>query len=58
MYSSTNFVLLGLVLLIGLLALSATGMTWSKWAGANFFTLLKAGGWGTPRAPLALRPLP
>lgn len=46
--------LLGLVLLIGLLALSATGMTWSKWAGANFFTLLKAGGWGTPRVSLDL----
>ncbi|WP_136253997.1 PepSY-associated TM helix domain-containing protein [Onishia niordana] len=46
--------LLGLTLLVGLLALSATGMTWSKWAGANFFTLLKAGGWGTPRVSLEL----
>ena len=46
--------LLGLVLLVGLLGLSATGMTWSKWAGANFFTLLKAGGWGTPRVSLEL----
>ncbi|ALM53640.1 PepSY-associated TM helix domain-containing protein [Halomonas huangheensis] len=40
--------ILGLVLLVGLLALSATGMTWSKWAGANFAAILKAGGWGTP----------
>jgi len=46
--------LLGLVLLVGMLALSATGMTWSQWAGGNFFTLLKAGGWGTPRVSLDL----
>ncbi|MGQ7246074.1 PepSY-associated TM helix domain-containing protein [Halomonas sp. V046] len=45
---------LGLILLIGLLALSATGMTWSQYAGANFFAVLKAGGWGTPRVSLAL----
>ncbi|WP_458524387.1 PepSY domain-containing protein [Onishia taeanensis] len=46
--------LLGLVLLVGLLALSATGLTWSQWAGGNVFTLLKAGGWGTPRVSLDL----
>lgn len=46
--------LLGLTLLIGLLALSATGMTWSKWAGSNFFAILKAGGWGTPRVSVEL----
>lgn len=46
--------LLGVTLLIGLLALSATGMTWSKWAGGNFFAILKANGWGTPRVSLEL----
>ncbi|QEM83085.1 PepSY-associated TM helix domain-containing protein [Halomonas binhaiensis] len=45
---------LGLVLLVGLLGLSATGMTWSKWAGDNFFTLLKIGGWTTPRVSVEL----
>ncbi|MBY5929562.1 PepSY domain-containing protein [Halomonas denitrificans] len=45
---------LGLFLLIGLLALSATGMTWSKHAGDNFFTVLKAAGWGTPRVSQSL----
>nr|WP_300312883.1 PepSY domain-containing protein [Halomonas sp.] len=45
---------LGLVLLVGLLGLSATGMTWSQWAGNNFFTVLKAGGWTTPRVSVEL----
>ncbi|KJZ18393.1 hypothetical protein TW86_00535 [Halomonas sp. S2151] len=47
--------LLGLFLLVGLLALSATGMTWSKYAGDNFFTMLKAAGWGTPRVSQSLQ---
>lgn len=29
-------------------------MTWSKYAGDNFFTLLKAAGWGTPRVSQSL----
>lgn len=39
---------LGLVLTLGLLFFSATGLTWSKWAGGNIAELRNAWGWGTP----------
>lgn len=39
---------LGMVLLIGLLFLSVTGLTWSQWAGGNIGEMRAAFGWGTP----------
>ncbi|NRB57788.1 MAG: PepSY domain-containing protein [Salinicola sp.] len=39
---------LGAVALIGLLFFSATGLTWSQWAGGNIAQLRHAWGWGTP----------
>ncbi|MAA66928.1 MAG: hypothetical protein CL581_19400 [Alteromonadaceae bacterium] len=39
---------LGMVLLIGLLFLSVTGLTWSQWAGGNIGQMRAALGWGTP----------
>ncbi|MGP4844841.1 PepSY-associated TM helix domain-containing protein [Marinobacter sp. 1Y8] len=39
---------LGMVLLIGLLFLSVTGLTWSQWAGGNISEMRAALGWGTP----------
>lgn len=39
---------LGLTLLLGLLFLSITGLTWSKWAGGNIADLRAALDWGTP----------
>ncbi|MEV4746362.1 PepSY domain-containing protein [Streptosporangium sp. NPDC049248] len=41
----------GLWALIGLLALSATGLTWSKYAGANVDVLQTSFGWSTPSLP-------
>ncbi|MER6171944.1 PepSY-associated TM helix domain-containing protein [Streptosporangium sp. NPDC001681] len=41
----------GLWALIGLLALSATGLTWSKYAGANVDVLQTSFGWSTPSMP-------
>jgi uncharacterized iron-regulated membrane protein len=38
----------GLLLLIGLLFFSATGLTWSQWAGSNIGLLRAEFGWGTP----------
>lgn len=43
----------GLWALVGLLALSATGLTWSKYAGVNVDVIQKAIGWGTPSMPVA-----
>ncbi len=40
---------LGLVLLLGMLFLSATGMTWSQWAGANIGQMRTAFHWLTPQ---------
>lgn len=40
---------LGLWLLLGLLFLSATGLTWSRWAGGHFGQALQQMGWQTPR---------
>ena len=45
---------LGLVLLIGLLFFSATGLTWSKWAGGNISTVRQALGWYTPSPNMSL----
>lgn len=39
---------LGLILLIGFLFLSVTGLTWSKWAGGRIAELRAALDWGTP----------
>ncbi|PYF83017.1 MULTISPECIES: PepSY domain-containing protein [Marinomonas] len=38
----------GLCLFIGLVFVSITGLTWSKWAGANISTLRSSIGWVTP----------
>ncbi|MGD8108755.1 PepSY-associated TM helix domain-containing protein [Pantoea sp. FN0302] len=40
--------LLGVALLIGMLFLSATGLTWSRWAGDNINVLRAHYGWLTP----------
>lgn len=44
----------GLALLLGLLFLSASGLTWSRWAGDNIGQWRRALGWGTPQLPLQL----
>lgn len=49
---------LGLVLLIGLLFFSVTGLTWSKWAGGNISVMRANLDWGTPRVNTALHPEP
>ncbi|MCM2131914.1 PepSY-associated TM helix domain-containing protein [Larsenimonas rhizosphaerae] len=41
---------LGGCLLLGLLFFSATGLTWSTWAGANIAEFRHAFGWSTPSA--------
>ncbi|MEU4829630.1 PepSY-associated TM helix domain-containing protein [Streptosporangium sp. NPDC023615] len=41
----------GLWALVGLLALSATGLTWSKYAGDNVNVLQTSFGWTTPSLP-------
>ncbi|WP_338328585.1 PepSY domain-containing protein, partial [Rosenbergiella collisarenosi] len=40
---------LGGVLLLGMVFLSATGITWSQWAGDNVNQLRHAFGWLTPQ---------
>jgi uncharacterized iron-regulated membrane protein len=45
---------LGVWLLLGALFLSATGMTWSTYAGENVSSLRTALGWGTPSLQTAL----
>ena len=45
---------LGLILFIGLLFVSATGLTWSKWAGGNIGEVRKTLGWVTPSVSLSL----
>jgi uncharacterized iron-regulated membrane protein len=39
---------LGLLLFVGLVFVSITGLTWSKWAGDNISTLRNSIGWVTP----------
>ncbi|MFD4836531.1 PepSY-associated TM helix domain-containing protein [Achromobacter sp. NPDC058515] len=46
--------LLGLWLAVGLLFLSATGLTWSNWAGARVDQLRAQLGWITPSASMKL----
>lgn len=38
----------GVLALVGLLFFSATGLTWSQWAGSNIAELRNAWGWATP----------
>ncbi|MCM2972926.1 PepSY-associated TM helix domain-containing protein [Larsenimonas suaedae] len=45
---------LGGALMLGLLFFSATGLTWSKWAGGNIAELRHTFGWATPSVSLAL----
>lgn len=45
---------LGIGLLVGLVALSATGLTWSRLAGAGITDLRAAAGWSTPALDRAL----
>jgi uncharacterized iron-regulated membrane protein len=44
----------GLTLLLGLLFFSATGLTWSNWAGGNIDRMRSALGWMTPAVSTAL----
>lgn len=46
---------LGLVLLLGLLFFSATGLTWSRWAGDNISAMRAHFGWMTPAVNTSLR---
>lgn len=48
--------LAGVTLLLGLVFLSATGLTWSQWAGGRIDALRGAAGWVTPSVTLALAP--
>lgn len=45
---------LGLTLLLGMLFFSATGLTWSQWAGGNISVWRNALGWQTPSLNTAL----
>jgi uncharacterized iron-regulated membrane protein len=49
---------LGLWLLVGLLFFSATGLTWSQWAGGNISVLRAHYGWGTPSVATTLPDAP
>ncbi|WP_133624709.1 MULTISPECIES: PepSY-associated TM helix domain-containing protein [Erwinia] len=49
---------LGLALLLGLVFFSATGLTWSRWAGENIAQLRSHFGWLTPQVNTALHPEP
>ncbi len=42
---------------LGLLFFSATGLTWSKWAGGNIAEWRQAIGWVTPTVPRELTPM-
>ncbi|MFM2476894.1 PepSY-associated TM helix domain-containing protein [Celerinatantimonas sp. MCCC 1A17872] len=44
----------GLIILIGLLFFSATGLTWSQWAGGNIAKLRRDIGWVTPSPNMTL----
>ncbi|WP_158782750.1 PepSY domain-containing protein [Pantoea sp. BAV 3049] len=47
---------LGLVLVLGLLFFSATGLTWSRWAGDNISAMRAHFGWLTPSVNTVLSP--
>lgn len=47
---------MGLWLLLGLLFFSATGLTWSRYAGENIGVLRAQFGWSTPSVSTTLRP--
>ncbi|MGE7367803.1 PepSY-associated TM helix domain-containing protein [Neorhizobium sp. NPDC001467] len=47
---------IGLWAALGLLFLSATGLTWSRWAGNNIDLLRNEAGWVTPAITTALNP--
>lgn len=47
---------LGAALLLSLLFFSATGLTWSQWAGGNIDKMRSALGWMTPQVNTALVP--
>ncbi|MBB1583198.1 PepSY domain-containing protein [Serratia sp. OS31] len=44
----------GVLLLVGLLFFSATGLTWSQWAGENISVLRHQFGWATPSLSTAI----
>ncbi len=48
--------LIGLWVSLGLLFLSATGLTWSRWAGDNIDVFRSEAGWVTPAITTALDP--
>lgn len=45
----------GALAFVGLLFFSATGLTWSQWAGGNIGELRQAWGWGTPSVSTVLQ---
>ena len=47
---------LGIALLLGLLFFSATGLTWSRWAGDNISSMRSHFGWLTPSVNTVLAP--
>ncbi|WP_042958626.1 PepSY-associated TM helix domain-containing protein [Erwinia tasmaniensis] len=47
---------LGLLLLLGLVFFSATGLTWSRWAGDNISLMRSHFGWMTPVVNTSLQP--
>ncbi|WP_226568667.1 PepSY-associated TM helix domain-containing protein [Mangrovibacter yixingensis] len=47
-------IVLGLSLLVGMVFFSATGLTWSRWAGGNIDTLRSNLGWMTPQVRTSL----
>lgn len=47
---------LGIALLLGLVFFSATGLTWSRWAGDNISSMRSHFGWLTPSVNTALSP--
>lgn len=49
---------LGIALLLGLLFFSATGLTWSRWAGENISSMRSHFGWLTPSVNTVLAPSP
>ena len=45
---------MGIILLVGLIFFSATGLTWSRWAGDNISSMRAHFGWMTPSVNTAL----
>ncbi|QDX29691.1 PepSY-associated TM helix domain-containing protein [Dickeya poaceiphila] len=54
----SNHALTGLMLLIGLLFFSATGLTWSRWAGNHIAQFRAVMGWQTPSVNTRLDSIP